>query len=77
MNIACGALKNIEPVKAPVWKISSASAAVILPSLVQPILIRERVPETGPVQRNTSFLVSTILTGRRAFFDSTTASGSP
>ena len=67
----------MEPVNAPVWKISSASAAVMRPSLVQPILIREWVPETGPVARNTSFRVSTILTGRWAFFDSIVATGSP
>ncbi len=77
MNIACGALENIEPVNAPVWKISSASAAVMMPSLVTPILVRERVPETGPVARKTSLRVSVIFTGHLALRASTIATGSP
>ena len=76
MNIACGALANIDPVKAPVWNTSSASAAVMMPSLVTPILTREWVPETGPVARNTSERVSVIFTGRLALRDSSTATGS-
>ena len=61
----------------PVWNTNSASAAVNLPSLVIPILIRECVPETGPVVRKTSFRVSVIFTGRLAFRDKTAANGSP
>ncbi len=66
----------MEPVKGPVWNTRSASAATILPSLVQPILIFEWVPDTGPVQRNTSLLLSTILTGQLVFLDSRIAAGS-
>ena len=76
MNIACGALKNIEPVKAPVWKTSSASAAVMVPSFFTPILMRDLVPDTGPVARNTSLRVSVIFTGRLALRASRIATGS-
>ena len=65
-----------EPGKAPAMNFISASAAVILPSLVTPILTRNFAPDVGPVARNTSSRVITILTGRRAFFDSASASGS-
>ncbi len=77
MNIACGAFENIEPVKAPVWKASSASAAVMVPSFLQPILMRDFVPDTGPVARNTSLRVSAIFTGRLALRESWIATGSP
>ena len=70
MNIACGAFENIEPVKAPVWNTSSASAATMVPSFFTPILMRDLVPDTGPVARKTSLRVSVILTGRRALRES-------
>ena len=77
MNIACGAFENAEPVKAPVWKINSASAAVMVPSFFTPILTRDFVPDTGPVARNTSLRVRVIFTGRLALRESWIATGSP
>ena len=51
-------------------------AAVILPSLVAPILQRICEPEVGPVARNTSLRFITILTGLPVFLDSSRARGS-
>jgi hypothetical protein len=52
------------------------SAAVILPSLVAPILIRLFEPEVGPDARMTSSRVIIIFTGRPDFLDRIVASGS-
>ncbi len=76
MNIACGALVKAEPVKGPVWNTSSASAAQMVPSFFTPILMRDLVPDTGPVARNTSLRVSAIFTGRLALRESWIAIGS-
>ena len=65
-----------EPGKAPAWKFNSASAAVILPSLVQPIFTLTLAPGVGPVPRNTSSRVITIFTGRLDLRDSAIASAS-
>ena len=51
-------------------------AAVILPSLVAPILQRMKVAEVGPVPSKTSLRFMTIFTGRPHFLDSTAATGS-
>ena len=65
-----------EPWNAPAWYLSTASAAVIRPSRVAPILTQTLAPEVGPVAWNTSSRLITILTGACAFFDSASASGS-
>ena len=52
------------------------SAAVILPSLVTPILTHIEEPEVGPVALNTSSRVIVIFTGRPHFFESSAATGS-
>ena len=75
MNVHIDAIGTEEPAKAPAWKSSWASAAVIRPSLRQPILIRVCAPEVGPVARNTSSRLMVILTGRFDFFESTMAGG--
>src|SRR5262249_61993577 len=49
----------------------------MVPSFLAPILIRDLVPETGPVARNTSLRVSAIFTGRLALRASWIATGSP
>src|ERR1051325_10379952 len=59
-----------EPGKAPDWYFSTASAAVIWPSFLAPSLTSTTAPEVGPVARNTSSRLMTILTGRPDFFDS-------
>ena len=65
-----------EPAKAPAWNLHSASAATMRPSLVAPILTVTTPPEVGPVARNTSSRLITILTGRPLCLDSAIASGS-
>src|SRR5881275_1512808 len=65
-----------EPGKAPAWNLKIPSAAVILPSLVTPILTRIEPPEVGPVALNTSSRLIVILTGRPDFCDSSAATGS-
>ena len=65
-----------EPGKAPAWYFSSAKPATNLPSFVAPILTRTLAPDVGPEDLNTSSRDMTIFTGRLAFFDSATASGS-
>ena len=76
MKAHIDAIGTDEPAKAPAWKSSCASAATILPSLAQPILIRVWAPEVGPVDRNTSSRLIVILTGRFDLRDSAIASGS-
>ncbi len=51
------------PWKAPAWYLSTASAAVIRPSLLTPILTRTLAPEVGPVAWNTSSRLIAIRTG--------------
>src|SRR5215468_7484812 len=65
-----------EPWNAPAWYLSSAKAATNLPSLVAPSLTRTLAPDVGPEHLKTSSRDMTIFTGRLAFFDSATASGS-
>ncbi len=65
-----------EPGKAPAWYLSTRSAATMVPSRVAPSLTSMTPPEVGPVARNTSSRVITILTGRPVFFDSASATGS-
>src|SRR5215470_14940340 len=65
-----------EPWKAPAWYLSSANAATNFPSFVAPILTRTLAPDVGPELLNTSSRDITIFTGRLAFFDRATASGS-
>ena len=65
-----------EPGKAPACKLYVAFTAVILPSLVAPILTVLDDPDVGPVARNTSSRDITILTGRPDFFARTSANGS-
>ena len=48
----------------------------MVPSFLAPILTVLNEPEVGPVARNTSSRVITILTGRPDFFDSSSATGS-
>ena len=48
----------------------------MVPSFLQPILMRDLVPDTGPVARNTSLRVSAIFTGRLALRESWIAIGS-
>ena len=59
-----------EPGKAPAWYFSTVWAAVIWPSFLAPSLTSTTAPEVGPVARNTSSRLITILTGRPDFFDS-------
>ena len=65
-----------EPGKAPASKAIQTCAAVILPSLVAPILVLIVVADVGPVPSNTSLRLITSLTGRPVFFDMMAASGS-
>ncbi len=65
-----------EPWNAPAWYFSSAKPATNFPSLVAPSFTRTLAPEVGPVDLNTSSRDITIFTGRLAFLDSATASGS-
>ncbi len=65
-----------EPEKAPPWYFSTASPAVMRPSLVTPTLTHMEVLEVGPVARNTSSRLITSLTGRPALRDSASATGS-
>ena len=59
-----------EPGNAPDWYLSTALAAVSRPSFLAPSLTSTTAPEVGPVARNTSSRLITILTGRPDFFDS-------
>src|ERR1700730_18827830 len=65
-----------EPAKAPAWYFSVASAAVIVPSFLAPILTSTVPPEVGPLALNTSSRLITILTGRPHFCDRASATGS-
>ena len=65
-----------EPGKAPAWNLKTASAAVIVPSFLAPILTHIEAPEVGPVALNTSSRLITILTARPVFFDNAAAIGS-
>src|SRR5215468_7930828 len=65
-----------EPWNAPAWYLSSAKAATNLPSLVAPSLTRTLAPDVGPEHLKTSSRDITIFTGRLAFLDRATASGS-
>ncbi len=65
-----------EPGKAPAWNLKTPSAAVIVPSLLTPILTRIDEPEVGPDALNTSSRLITILTGRPDFLASRVATGS-
>ena len=65
-----------EPGKAPAWYLSARSAATIRPSFLAPILTSMTPPEVGPVPRNTSSRLITILTGRPDFLAIASASGS-
>ena len=65
-----------EPGKAPAWKLKVASAAVIFPSPVQPILTVIDAPEVGPVALKTSSRVICMRTGWLHFRESAAASGS-
>src|SRR5712692_2033392 len=62
-----------DPGNAPASYAIQISAAVILPSRVAPIRALILVPEVGPLARNTSARVITILTGRPHFFESKAA----
>ena len=64
-----------EPGKAPASKRMSASAALILPSFVTPILTLILPPGAGPDPSNTLRRSITIFTGRWDFLDSTAATG--
>ena len=65
-----------EPGKAPAWYLSTISAATIVPSRLAPSLTSMTPPEVGPVARNTSSRVITILTARPVLRDSANATGS-
>ena len=73
---SCSQAPRESPDKAPAWKARVASAAVILPFLVAPILTVMTEPEVGPVPRNTSSRDITIFTGRPVLRDMSTAKGS-
>src|SRR5215813_4182019 len=64
-----------EPGKAPAWNLKMPSAAVILPSLVAPILTHIEPPDVGPVALKTSSRDIVIFTGRPDFCDSSAATG--
>jgi len=65
-----------EPGKAPAWYFRVISAAVNLPSFLAPSLTSTTEPAAGPVPRNTSSRLITILTGRPVFLASASATGS-
>ena len=65
-----------EPWKAPAWYLSSANPATNLPSFVAPILTRTTAPEVGPLALKISSRDMTIFTGRFAFRESASATGS-
>ena len=67
---------NGEPRYAPASYHMEARPATSVPSRLAPSFITTFVPDVGPVARNTSSRVMTILTGRFALRDSTIASGS-
>ena len=73
---ACRRHRDGRAGKAPACRRQVAFTAVILPSLVAPILTVLEEPDVGPVARNTSSRVITILTGRPDLRASTIASGS-
>jgi hypothetical protein len=56
--------------------LSTASAAVSVPSFLAPSLTSMTAPAAGPVPRNTSSRLITILTGRPDIFDIAKAKGS-
>src|SRR5271169_6346780 len=58
-----------DPGKAPAWYLSTASAAVSRPSFLAPSLTSMTAPAAGPVPRNTSSRLITILTGRPVLRD--------
>ena len=64
------------PGKAPPCKRKTPLAAVIVPSFFMPILISIDVDAVGPVARNTSERLITILTGLLALRDKASATGS-
>ena len=65
-----------EPGYAPASKARATSIAVIVPSLLAPILTRLQEPQVGPVDSNTSARLMTILTVWPVFLDRRAATGS-
>ena len=65
-----------DPGNAPPWYFSTASAAVIRPSFLAPILTQTVALEVGPLARNTSSRLMTIFTGLPALRESARATGS-
>ncbi len=65
-----------DPRNAPASYASHSFAATNVPSRFAPSFTRIFVPEVGPVARNTSSRLMTILTGRCALRDSASAIGS-
>ena len=65
-----------EPGKAPAWYFKTTSPATRRPSFLAPSFTSMTEPAAGPVPRNTSSRLITILTGRPDFLASAKATGS-